>query len=284
MVLADSLFHKMSHGQWEAATRPKVQGKQQARHVPRSPSTWELPWLTVCVRVRVTGSRNLHELLPDDVDFFVVLSSLAGIIGSVLQGNYAAGNALQDALVHYRRSKGLAAQGLDLGVMRGFGYVEEHQDVGARMNTFKLVSGCLPTLPCPPSSLDGESLLSLALTHKDRPASASGSSSTSSGAPSPAPQTARCPLPSQLLIGAGSGGVLRASRGGEPGRRLLLAADPRAHRRRRRQDCRLVAARARGGQGPGRRRRVEDGNIARGGCFLASSLFVYGVWDTCIAA
>lgn len=42
--------------------------------------------------------------------------------------------------MHYRQSKGLAAQSLDLGVMRGFGYVEENHDVGARMTTFKLVS------------------------------------------------------------------------------------------------------------------------------------------------
>lgn len=79
-------------------------------------------------------------MLPESLDFFVVLSSLAGIIGSVSQGNYAAGNTFQDALVHYRHSKGLAAQSLCLGVMSGLGYVEENEHVGARMSMFRLVS------------------------------------------------------------------------------------------------------------------------------------------------
>ncbi len=85
------------------------------------------------------GTWNLHELLPKDLDFFIVLSSLAGIIGSVSQGNYAAGNTFQDALVHYRRSKGLAAQSLDIGVMTGIGYVEEHDDARARTSQLRVV-------------------------------------------------------------------------------------------------------------------------------------------------
>jgi hypothetical protein len=86
-----------------------------------------------------TGTWNLHELLPTDLDFFVVLSSIAGIIGSVSQANYAAGNTFQDALVHYRQKKGLAAQSLDLGLMTGIGYVEEHQDARARTSHLRLV-------------------------------------------------------------------------------------------------------------------------------------------------
>ncbi|OGM42335.1 hypothetical protein ABOM_007875 [Aspergillus bombycis] len=111
MVLADSLFHRMSYDQWVTATRPKVQG------------TW-----------------NLHELLPTELDFFIVLSSLAGIIGSVSQANYAAGNTFQDALVHYRRQKGLAAQSLDLGMMKGIGYVEEHQEARVRTSQVRVTS------------------------------------------------------------------------------------------------------------------------------------------------
>ncbi|KAK6812394.1 hypothetical protein RU639_011774 [Aspergillus parasiticus] len=111
MVLADSLFHRMSYDQWVTATRPKVQG------------TW-----------------NLHKLVPTDLDFFIVLSSLAGIIGSVSQANYAAGNTFQDALVHYRRQRGLAAQSLDIGVIAGVGYVEENHDARARTSQLKFTS------------------------------------------------------------------------------------------------------------------------------------------------
>ncbi|RDA95562.1 hypothetical protein CP533_1202 [Ophiocordyceps camponoti-saundersi (nom. inval.)] len=103
MVLDDSLFSRMKHSQWVAATLPRIQ-----------------------------GSWNLHQLLPDNLDFFVILSSLGGIIGSVSQANYAAGNTYMDALAHYRRSKGLAAQSIDLGVIKGFGYIHENRDFVAQ--------------------------------------------------------------------------------------------------------------------------------------------------------
>src|ERR1700722_10650329 len=85
------------------------------------------------------GSWNLHELLPLNLDFFILLSSLAGIIGSVSQANYAAGNTYQDALVNYRHAKGLPAQSIDLGLMKGIGYVEEHKEVAAHTSSLKLV-------------------------------------------------------------------------------------------------------------------------------------------------
>ena len=40
------------------------------------------------------GSWNLHELMPRDLDFFIMLSSLAGILGNRGQSNYRAGNNL----------------------------------------------------------------------------------------------------------------------------------------------------------------------------------------------
>ena len=50
------------------------------------------------VRPKVQGSWNLHEYLPKDMDFFVLLSSSAGIAGSRGQGNYAAGTRYQSSL------------------------------------------------------------------------------------------------------------------------------------------------------------------------------------------
>lgn len=43
------------------------------------------------IRPKVQGSWNLHHYLPKDMDFFILLSSSAGIAGSRGQGNYAAG-------------------------------------------------------------------------------------------------------------------------------------------------------------------------------------------------
>ena len=38
---------------------------------------------------KMLGSWNLHELLPRDMEFFVLLSSFAGVIGNRGQSNYA---------------------------------------------------------------------------------------------------------------------------------------------------------------------------------------------------
>lgn len=77
-------------------------------------------WVSA-IRPKMQGSWNLHELMPNDLDFFIFLSSSAGIIGARGQSNYNTGNAFQDALAHNRRSKGLAAVSLDLGPVLGAG-------------------------------------------------------------------------------------------------------------------------------------------------------------------
>ncbi|EOD43154.1 putative lovastatin nonaketide synthase protein [Neofusicoccum parvum UCRNP2] len=64
---------------------------------------------------KVRGSWNLHEYLPKDLDFFIMLSSSNGVVGARQQGNNAAANTYQDALAHYRRARGLPATTLDLG-------------------------------------------------------------------------------------------------------------------------------------------------------------------------
>ncbi|MGP3962304.1 type I polyketide synthase [Nonomuraea sp. 3N208] len=73
---------------------------------------------------KVDGSWNLHELtrhLP--LDFFLLYSSAASLIGSPGQGNYSAANAYQDGLAWHRRACGLPAVSLNWGQWAGTGQV-----------------------------------------------------------------------------------------------------------------------------------------------------------------
>ncbi|KOS22233.1 Lovastatin nonaketide synthase [Escovopsis weberi] len=101
MSLNDAVYEGMTHAQWEATIRSKVD------------SSW-----------------NLHEQLPASLDFFVLLASLSGIYGSLAQSNYAAGCTFQDALARHRArlGRGGTSVSLDLGWMRDIGIVSERED------------------------------------------------------------------------------------------------------------------------------------------------------------
>ncbi|CAN8097860.1 unnamed protein product [Discula destructiva] len=100
MVLQDSLFETMTWNQWSVSCRSKVQ------------STW-----------------NLHTQLPSGMSFFVMLSSIAGIAGSMGQSNYAAGNTFQDGMAAHRLALGEKAVSIDLGWMSDIGAIAEDASI-----------------------------------------------------------------------------------------------------------------------------------------------------------
>ena len=107
MVLRDENFSKMTFDQWNAATLPKVQG------------IWNLHNATVSAGL--------------DLDFFVLFSSLSGIIGQPGQANYASANTFLDAFVQYRTQLGLPASAVDIGAVGDVGYVSQNPELMQKM-------------------------------------------------------------------------------------------------------------------------------------------------------
>ncbi|KAL1881225.1 Type I Iterative PKS [Diaporthe australafricana] len=84
------------------------------------------------------GRAMIEWMLPRDMDFFVLLSSLVGIYGALGQSNYAAGCAFQDALARARTDsdayKGVSAS-LDLSWLVDAGIVAERADYRRKWET-----------------------------------------------------------------------------------------------------------------------------------------------------
>ena len=78
---------------------------------------------------KVQGSWNLHQYFasPDELDFYITLSSLIGVVGFASQSNYSAGGAFQDALARHRVEKGLPGVSIDLGIVKSVGYLAEDE-------------------------------------------------------------------------------------------------------------------------------------------------------------
>ncbi|MEV8624391.1 amino acid adenylation domain-containing protein [Streptomyces sp. NPDC051079] len=83
---------------------------------------------------KVHGGYLLHRLLCEEpVEHFVLFASVASLLTTAGQVNYAAGNAFLDALAHHRRARGLPALSLDwgpwaTGMIEELGLVAHYRD------------------------------------------------------------------------------------------------------------------------------------------------------------
>ncbi|RDW89666.1 putative polyketide synthase [Coleophoma cylindrospora] len=86
---------------------------------------------------KVQGTWNLHYIAKaqkEPLDFFTMLSSISGVVGQKGQANYAAANIFLDNFAAYRRSNGLAASSVDLGVIEDVGYVAENVELQTKFD------------------------------------------------------------------------------------------------------------------------------------------------------
>lgn len=105
MGLDEALFATMSSEKWRKGVDPKIQG------------TW-----------------NIHNALKEKdghLDFFILTSSISGSVGTATESNYCAANAFMDTFARYRRSLGLPAISIGLGMISEVGYLHEHPDIEA---------------------------------------------------------------------------------------------------------------------------------------------------------
>ena len=116
---------------------PPIKGCIQAAMVLQSAMFQNLTlqqWIDT-LRPKVAGSLNLHKHLPTDLDFFILLSSVCGIVGASGQSNYAFACTYQDILARHKASLGQKAISIDLGIVAGVGYTSERQSIGSFMHS-----------------------------------------------------------------------------------------------------------------------------------------------------
>ena len=94
--------------------------------------TWD-QWQAV-VSPKVLGAWYFHHALVNTpLDFFIALSSAAGVVGNRGQAAYAAANCFLNAFVQYRRNLGLAASSVDLTAVSDVGYLAENAERQAQV-------------------------------------------------------------------------------------------------------------------------------------------------------
>lgn len=97
------MFHSMPYNNWTTAVAPKV-----------------------------LGAMNLHSVFSSTstpLDFFLMTSSVSGILGTPGQSNYAAANSYLDALGRHRVANNLTATSCVIPMVLGVGVVAENTEL-----------------------------------------------------------------------------------------------------------------------------------------------------------
>ena len=113
---------------------PQLRGVVHAAGVVEDGVVARLGWeqFARVLRPKAAGGWNLHaETAGEQLDFFVLFSSAASLIGLPGQANHAAANAFLDGLAHHRRGLGLPSTSINWGIWSEVGAAAE-RNVGER--------------------------------------------------------------------------------------------------------------------------------------------------------
>jgi myxalamid-type polyketide synthase MxaB len=91
---------------------------------------------------KVHGAWHLHTQTQEiPLDFFVCFSSMASVLGSAGQANYAAANAFLDGLVHHRRARGLPGLSINWGPWAEVGMAARLSLAGQGVEKIEIADG-----------------------------------------------------------------------------------------------------------------------------------------------
>ncbi|MEL6554473.1 MAG: SDR family NAD(P)-dependent oxidoreductase [Cyanobacteria bacterium J06621_11] len=95
---------------------------------------------------KVSGAWNLHQLTQEnsELDFFVLFSSAAALLGSPGQANHATANAFLDGLARYRQQLGLPALSINWGAWSEVGSALKYQSDQSTLESFPGVGVIAP--------------------------------------------------------------------------------------------------------------------------------------------
>ena len=93
-----------------------------------TPEQWQAPF-----SAKLAGTKNLHALSQrQPIEYFVLFSSGAAILGSPGQANYASANSFMDAFAHYRQGLGLPALSINWGAWADAGMAMAVGEAGTK--------------------------------------------------------------------------------------------------------------------------------------------------------
>lgn len=117
-------------------TMPKIKGIIHAAGTLKDKMIMDQTWedFIHVINPKVMGTFNIHQAMEDqELDFFIMLSSITSILGNMGQSNYAAANYFLNSFSHYRNQLNLAASTVCFGPWQGGGMVLENANIHKSM-------------------------------------------------------------------------------------------------------------------------------------------------------